>query len=763
MLDILPHPTYTPLSGTALSAISTMPKIVKAATASSVKLSTSAKIVSFYHAALFSPTLTTLIEAVKRGFIKFPGLTSEILTSHPPVSVATSLGHLDQARQGVSSTREEQYYDEIAEDWFPLPRASSANSHEIITRIINVVSAEGRIHSDLTGKFPIPARIGVRYLLIMFSEEANYIHAEPLRSRSATDFVTSYENGIKFWKKHGVTPTFCRMDNETSTLLEEFCRRQSPPISIQYVPPGNHRANKAERAIRSWKNHFISGLVSTDNNFPMEAWDELIYQAELTLNLLRSSAVCPYVSAWQQLHGSYDFLSNPIAPPGMKIVAHEKPKTGRGSWDPHGKTGYYLGPALSHYRCFRVWITETKSVRVTDTISWHPPPAHLLPGSTPTDDLLAILAQLHSTISSIADSPPDFMDQCQPIANVISPLSLAIDALKSIFQRKLPSVPIQLATSKGETNLGTIKGNVSSPSIPPSAQASKMTDTRTRVRHPPTHLKDYAMGASMQDAFVLNDENRPLRYVDTLASRDKDLWRLEDSKELLRLIRDTGTMHFIDPSSKPKQRIASYYNPQVSVKTKDGVIVRRVRGTYGGNVSDYQGDKSALTAGQTTVKLLLNAVVSEDAKFMTADAKDFYLGTPMENPEYMWIKREQIPADIADTFSSSIIWVGDRAMVKIVRGIYGLPQAGKLAQEKLNSLLAKHGYHQTPNTPCLYRHDKRNIAFTLVVDDFGVKYSDKDDVQHLLNAIREEYELTEDWTGAKYLGISIAFAGTLYC
>jgi hypothetical protein len=166
-----------------------------------------------------------------------------------------------------------------------------------------------------------------------------------------------------------------------------------------------------------------------------------------------------------------------------------------------------------------------------------------------------------------------------------------------------------------------------------------------------------------------------------------------------------------------------------------------------------------MTADQPTVKLLLNAVVSEDAKFMTADAKDFYLGSPMETPEYMWIKKDQIPDDIANTFKSSIIWRGDKAMVKIVRGIYGLPQAGKLAQDKLNRLLAKHGYHQMPNTPCLYRHDTRNITFTLVVDDFGVKYKDKDDVQHLLNAIREEYELTEDWEGAKYLGISIAFAG----
>jgi hypothetical protein len=96
-------------------------------------------------------------------------------------------------------------------------------------------------------------------------------------------------------------------------------------------------------------------------------------------------------------------------------------------------------------------------------------------------------------------------------------------------------------------------------------------------------------------------------------------------------------------------------------------------------------------------------------------------------------------------------------MVKIVQGIYGLPQAGKIAQEKLNLLLANHGYHTTENTPGLYRHETLNIMFTLFVDDFGIKYEKKEDVQHLLSAIRTEYELTEDWEGGKYLGITIEF------
>ena len=74
-----------------------------------------------------------------------------------------------------------------------------------------------------------------------------------------------------------------------------------------------------------------------------------------------------------------------------------------------------------------------------------------------------------------------------------------------------------------------------------------------------------------------------------------------------------------------------------AVPNSDGTIEYRVRGTYGGNITDYIGPTAAQTADMVSIKLLLNAAVSESAKFMTIDIKDFYLGTPMEKKEYMRI------------------------------------------------------------------------------------------------------------------------------
>ena len=89
--------------------------------------------------------------------------------------------------------------------------------------------------------------------------------------------------------------------------------------------------------------------------------------------------------------------------------------------------------------------------------------------------------------------------------------------------------------------------------------------------------------------------------------------------------------------------------------------------------------------------------------------------------------------------------------------MYGLPQAGLLAQQRLIHHLAQAGYTQVPNVPFLFRHSTRNIAFSLVVDDFGIKYTAKTDADHLITTLRALYDLKVDWDGSEYLGMHIRF------
>ena len=91
--------------------------------------------------------------------------------------------------------------------------------------------------------------------------------------------------------------------------------------------------------------------------------------------------------------------------------------------------------------------------------------------------------------------------------------------------------------------------------------------------------------------------------------------------------------------------------------------------------------------------------------------------------------------------------------VEIRRSVYGLPQSGKLTSTNLKEHLAPYRYFEVSHTPGLWQDITRPIAFSLVVDDFGVKYIHKDDANHLANSLKNAYKLAEDWTGGLYYGI----------
>jgi hypothetical protein len=87
--------------------------------------------------------------------------------------------------------------------------------------------------------------------------------------------------------------------------------------------------------------------------------------------------------------------------------------------------------------------------------------------------------------------------------------------------------------------------------------------------------------------------------------------------------------------------------------------------------------------------------------------------------------------------------------------MYGLPQAGILANDDLVLHLGHNGYTQSDHTPGLFTHIDRPISFCLVVDDFGVKYVGQEHAQHLLDVLQQKYTITADWTGALYVGLHI--------
>jgi hypothetical protein len=305
-------------------------------------------LINYLHAACFSPVKSTWITAIKnRNFSSWPLLTEHAVEKHLSKSTSSTKGHLNQQRQNEPDL-----------------------DHGIKTQFVYAATIDsGQIYTDQTGIFPVVSSKGNKYIMILYDYDSNAILAQPIKDRTATELLKAFQIMEQEFVARGLKPKLMTLDNEASKLLNTYLHQQD--ITFQLVPPYSHRRNSAERAIRSFKDHLIAGLCSTDKSFPMHLWDRLLPQAVITLNMLRTSRINPKLSAATHIFGQYDFNRAPIAPPGTIIIAHETPSRRR-TWAPHGQYGWYIGPALEHYRCYTVYITKKKGERIVETVEFSP-------------------------------------------------------------------------------------------------------------------------------------------------------------------------------------------------------------------------------------------------------------------------------------------------------------------------------------------------------------------------------------------------------
>ena len=176
------------------------------------------------------------------------------------------------------------------------------------------------------------------------------------------------------------------MDNQHSIPLKQMAKDLN--LTLDLVPPYVKNPNRAERAIRTAKNHIIATRAGFHPECPNTYLDKCLTQIEMTLNILRPFEYDPAISAYEGLRGeTYNFQRHPIAPVGCKVLTWDAPDH-RGSWADHGVPAVYLGPALDHLRSFEVWVPNTSAPRVTNTVWWFL--ANLEPDTTLTNPDLAL-------------------------------------------------------------------------------------------------------------------------------------------------------------------------------------------------------------------------------------------------------------------------------------------------------------------------------------------------------------------------------------
>ena len=134
----------------------------------------------------------------------------------------------------------------------------------------------------------------------------------------------------------------------------------------------------------------------------------------------------------------------------------------------------------------------------------------------------------------------------------------------------------------------------------------------------------------------------------------------------------------------PKYRTVTYVRMVVNYRPQKP-DPNRVCITAGGNLIKYPCDLTTQTADLTTSKIFWNSLlITQDAKYMGIDIKNFYLGTPLDRYEYMHIPLTMFPENVAQQYQLREKEKNGFIYMEIIKAIYGLPQAGFLANKLLN-------------------------------------------------------------------------------
>ena len=132
---------------------------------------------------------------------------------------------------------------------------------------------------------------GMQYILVLYDYDSNEILARAMKINKGEAIITAFESIYDELTETGITAILQYLDNETSKELIALITNKN--LKFRLAVPHDHQLNPIERAISTFKNHFIAILEGCDERFPKYLWCQLIPQAVITLNMLRKSRINP--------------------------------------------------------------------------------------------------------------------------------------------------------------------------------------------------------------------------------------------------------------------------------------------------------------------------------------------------------------------------------------------------------------------------------------------------------------------------------------
>jgi hypothetical protein len=329
-----------------------------------------AALIRYLHQALFSPRKATLLNAIRNQQLPtWPGLTANVVRKYlPETSPQTDKGHMKRQRKDLRSTKPTQTKNEKEQEDMTPKKVSEDHNHLFAASYV-VNNKDGTMYSDLTGNFPLQSLDGMMTILVIYDWTSNVILALPIKDAKDETLVSAFKTQVEYLAKRGFKPKFNIIGNVASKAIKKYL--EEAKIGLQLVEPHNHCVNAAERAIQTFKNHFIAGLSTCDSAFPTALWSRLVKQGQGTLNMLRTSRIHPKISAFHCLEGVHNFNRVPFAPPGQRATIFNSLER-RPSWGPRALDAWYANPAWHHYRCWEFYVPSTGGFRISGQANFYP-------------------------------------------------------------------------------------------------------------------------------------------------------------------------------------------------------------------------------------------------------------------------------------------------------------------------------------------------------------------------------------------------------
>ena len=243
------------------------------------------------------------------------------------------------------------------------PSVSPANELHVSVEPIR------KLYTDNTFRFPIRSRHVNQYIMIAYHCNSNAIIQAPFQNKKETHCIASYSSIMKRLKSRGHSIDLQILENESSAEYRRAIEEEWQ-VKLQLVLPDVYRHNAPERSVQTFKAHFLYVLAGVNPTFSKYLRDLLLYQTEITINLLRQATLDTSVFAWEYFDVPHSYDATPLAPLGCKFLIHNKPNTCK-SWKFRAPDGFNIRPALHHYRCFHIVNHTTKASLFSDTIKFH--------------------------------------------------------------------------------------------------------------------------------------------------------------------------------------------------------------------------------------------------------------------------------------------------------------------------------------------------------------------------------------------------------